>query len=199
MYLTIQSSWPPSQEKSSGRNGEPCPNNIDNSSSHSRKCCPIPWISSGQETKVWRWSGFWKRKWVFDTDKEKDVALTNCTLVLSNLPGPDMKHQGNSNGNREVRESAAAAAAMLAANGYSAAFPFLQHFANASNSNSAQHQQQQQQLAAAAAALGLPGLPSSRYESVEKHMKSKTFALLSLQCLSFRSIHFRSVDLCSAE
>lgn len=48
---------------------------------------------------------------------------------------------------------------MLAANGYSAAFPFLQHLAN--NAASSQHQQ----LAAAAAALGLPGLPSSRLVS----------------------------------
>ena len=49
-----------------------------------------------------------------------------------------------------------AATAMLAANGYSAAFPFLQQFANASQSSSAL-QQQQQQLAAAI------GLPTQRY------------------------------------
>jgi hypothetical protein len=71
------------------------------------------------------------------------------------VAGPDLKHPGNNtNGN----SNAATAAAMLAANGYSAAFPFLQHFANSSATN----QQQQQQLAAAAAALGLPGLPSGR-------------------------------------
>jgi len=66
-----------------------------------------------------------------------------------------LKHQSsNSGGNRDARENAVAAAAMLAANGYSAAFPFLQHFANASQSNSAL---QQQQLAAAL------GLPTARY------------------------------------
>lgn len=68
-------------------------------------------------------------------------------------------HQGNRDA---PAGSAATAAAMLAANGYSAAFPFLQHFANSAERSS---QQQQQQLAAAAAALGLQGLPSSRFNS----------------------------------
>ena len=54
--------------------------------------------------------------------------------------------------------SAATAAAMLAANGYSAAFPFLQHLSAAANSMP--NSQQQQQLVAAAAALGLPALPN---------------------------------------
>lgn len=84
--------------------------------------------------------------------KNQDMQDMRCNARDA---GPDLKqHQGN-NGN-----NAATAAAMLAANGYSAAFPFLQHLAN--NSNSSSQQQQQQQLAAAAAALGLPGLPSSR-------------------------------------
>ena len=75
--------------------------------------------------------------------------------------GPDLKgHQGNNSGSNANSGTSATSnvAAMLAANGYSAAFPFLHHLAN-SNPNSAS---QQQQLAAAAAALGLPGLPTSR-------------------------------------
>lgn len=65
-----------------------------------------------------------------------------------------MKQPNNvNNGNNTT---AATAAAMLA-NGYSAAFPFLQHFGAGTPTT-----QQQQQLVAAAAALGLPGLPHSR-------------------------------------
>lgn len=64
----------------------------------------------------------------------------------------DLK-QLNSGNLPSSASSAATAAAMLAANGYSAAFPFLQHL-------SAANSQQQQQLVAAAAALGLPALPN---------------------------------------
>ncbi|KAI1285887.1 Dachshund -like protein 1 [Halotydeus destructor] len=72
--------------------------------------------------------------------------------------GLDLKgNQVNNSSRGDTTSSAATAAAMLAANGYSAAFPFLQHFTGNSNPTP----QQQQQLVAAAAALGLPGLPAN--------------------------------------
>lgn len=91
-------------------------------------------------------------------------------------------HQGNSGSTGNSGTSASSnVAAMLAANGYSAAFPFLHHLAN-SNANSAS---QQQQLAAAAAALGLPGLPSSRYVMNECDEKKREKSISSLDAIDF--------------
>ncbi|CAG2118892.1 unnamed protein product, partial [Medioppia subpectinata] len=67
----------------------------------------------------------------------------------------NLKQHNSVNTNTNGNSTAATAAAMLAANGYSAAFPFLQHFSGGSTPTP----QQQQQLVAAAAALGLPALP----------------------------------------
>jgi hypothetical protein len=72
----------------------------------------------------------------------------------------ELKQQQHVNANNTVNSlGASATAAAMLANGYSAAFPFLQHFSAGSTPTS----QQQQQLVAAAAALGLPGLPP-RYD-----------------------------------
>ena len=79
-------------------------------------------------------------------------ALTEPILVAD----IDLK-QLNSGNLSASANSAATAAAMLAANGYSAAFPFLQHLSAAANS---MPNNQQQQLVAAAAALGLPAIPN---------------------------------------
>lgn len=79
------------------------------------------------------------------------IAVWCADLELKQLNSGNVSLSASNN-------SAATAAAMLAANGYSAAFPFLQHLSAAANSMP--NAQQQQQLVAAAAALGLPALPN---------------------------------------
>ena len=95
----------------------------------------------------------------YTTESEYHFNLDCCAIIDPQVLILELKQLNSGNVNLSAStNSAATAAAMLAANGYSA-IPFLQHLTAAANA-SIPNSQQQQQLVAAAAALGLPSLPN---------------------------------------